>query len=180
MQLSLLSSSSSSSSSSDFHHFSPQRFLQHRIDYLPQHWNSILADFCQAGSIISAISYEESASCPSESNIFSVYTNIDWETSQVFTSATYLQTSSSPCFSMKSVALVKKKKNRWKKDLMLARRAELWEWGARKVETHTFMRLTPKVPHDAPTSISSLFFFFFLTLLTCRTGLAEKQGLLIV
>ena len=70
MQLSLLSSSSSSSSSSDFHHFSPQRFLQHRIDYLPQHWNSILADFCQAGSIISAISYEESASCPSESNIF--------------------------------------------------------------------------------------------------------------
>ena len=68
--MSLLSTSSSSSSSSDFHHFSPQRFLQHRIDYLPQHCNSILADFCQAGSIISAISYEESASCPSESNIF--------------------------------------------------------------------------------------------------------------
>ena len=41
---------------------------------------------------------------------FSVYTHVDWETSQVFTSATFLQTSSSSCFSMKSVALVKKKK----------------------------------------------------------------------
>ena len=108
---------------------------------------------------------------------FSVYTHVDWETSQVFTSATFLQTSSSSCFSMKSVALVKKK-NRWKKDLMLSRRAELWECSARKVETQTF-----HAPHSqSSTRCANInFFLFFLNyFLTCRTGLAEKQGLLIV
>ena len=176
MQLSLLSSSSSSSSSSDFHHFSPQRFLQHRIDYLPQHWNSILADFCQAGSIISAISYEESASCPSESNIFlGVYEHRLRNITSIYKCDLSPDFEQSLLFNEVSRA-GKKKKNRWKKDLMLARRAELWEWGARKVETHTF-----HAPHSQSSARCANinffpFFFFFFNSFNLQDGPRRKAG----
>ena len=71
-----------------------------------------------------------------------------------------------------------RRKKSVRKILMLARRAELWEWGARKVtqpcggqtalfpslESLLYVRLTPRVPRGAHTSIffPRIFFFFWL------------------
>ena len=48
---------------------------------------------------------------------------------------------------------------------MLARRAELWEWGAHTKGSLPFMLSNPSLPRGTPIYFFSLFFLFFLFLL---------------
>ena len=63
---------------------------------------------------------------------------------------------------------------------MLARRAELWEWGAHTKGSLPFMLSNPSLPRGTPIYFFSLFFlFFFFFFFTRVTDFAKKKALLL-
>ena len=75
---------------------------------------------------------------------------------------------------------LKEKSVKKKKRLILTRRTELWVWGA--ANRTSLVNLSFRAPHPQgsmqPATIN--FFVFSYFFLTCTTGFAEKEGMLVI
>ena len=69
-----------------------------------------------------------------------------------------------------------KKKNR----LILTRRTELWVWGVANRTSLVNLSFHAPHPQGSKQPATIIFFCFFIFFLTCTTGFAEKEGILVI